>query len=424
MNGYPESYFTATAHGAVAEAALSESIDADVCVIGGGYTGLSAALHLREKGFEVVLLEAERVGWGASGRNGGQVGSGQRQDEAYLEKRFGRDRARLLWDIAEQAKANVKGLIARHGIDCDLTPGQLVAAAKPAHVSWLQQRVERLQADYGYEEIRFVDRAELQEMLGSPAYHAGYLDQGAAHLHPLNYALGLADACRRAGVRIFERSPAAEYSSTSPVAVTTPNGQVRARHLVLACNGYLGRLERRLAGHIMPINNFMLATEPLGTDHARSLIRDNVCVHDTRFVVNYFRLSADRRLLFGGGENYSRRFPADIKAFVRPYMLGIFPQLEEAAIDYAWGGTLAITMSRLPHIGRLSPHYYFAHGFSGHGVAMGTFAGRLIAEAIAGSAGNFDLFARLPARRFPGGTLLRWPGMVLGMLYFALRDRL
>jgi gamma-glutamylputrescine oxidase len=424
VNGYPDSYYAATARDVVPAPALSESVDTDVCVIGGGYTGLSAALHLRERGFSVVLLEAYHVGWGASGRNGGQLGSGQRQDETYLEKRFGRNEARLLWDMAEQAKHTVKTLVARHQIDCELTPGQLVAATKLEHASWLQERVERLQRAYGYQDIRFVDRAELGEMLGSPAYHAGSLDQGAAHLHPLNFALGLAAACRAAGVRIFEQSPATGYSSANPTVISTPNGRVRAGHLVLACNGYLGGLEPRLAGHIMPINNFMLATEPLGDDRARSLIRDNVCVHDTRFVVNYFRLSADGRLLFGGGESYTRRFPANLKAFVRPYMLRIFPQLEDIAIDYAWGGALAITISRLPHLGRLEPNQYFAHGFSGHGLAMGTFAGRLIAEALAGSAERFDVFAGLPTRRFPGGTLLRWPGMVLGMLYYALRDRL
>jgi gamma-glutamylputrescine oxidase len=270
--------------------------------------------------------------------------------------------------------------------------------------------------------MRYVPPAEQRSMLASAAAHGATLDQGALHLHPLNYALGLARACCNAGVRLHEHSPVTAYTREAPAVVTTPAGEVTARHLVIACNGYLDRLEPRLAGAIMPINNFMIATAPLADPAA--LIRDNVCVHDTRFVVNYFRLSADGRLLFGGGENYRRGFPADIAGFVRPYLLRIFPQLADTGLEYAWGGTLAITLSRLPQLGRLEPNLYFAQGFSGHGIATGTFAGQLIAEALAGSTERFDVFARLPMQRFPGGRLLRWPGLVAGMLWYALRDRL
>ena len=369
----------------------------------------------------VILLEAERIGWGASGRNGGQIGSGQRQEEAQLEKRFGLPAARLLWDSAEAAKACVRGLIETHQIDCDLTPGQLVTAAKPGDAGDLELRAERLQRDYGYTQMRYLNRSQLRDHLQSDAFYGATLDTGAMHLHPLNYALGLARACRDAGVQLFEQSAVTAYTRSQPATVTTAHGQVRADHLVVACNGYLQRLEPRLAGRIMPINNFIVATEPL--PQAEQLIRDGVCVHDTRFVVNYFRLSADGRLLFGGGENYRRRFPQDIAAFVRPSLLGVFPQLADTRVDYAWGGTLAITLSRLPHLGRLSPNVYFGHGFSGHGVAMGTFAGKLLAEALAGQPDGFDLYANLPTRQFPGGTLLRWPGLVAGMLWYAMRDR-
>jgi gamma-glutamylputrescine oxidase len=249
------------------------------------------------------------------------------------------------------------------------------------------------------------------------------MDAGAAHLHPLNYALGLAGASVAAGVRIHERSRVTGYSGTSPVVIATGQGEVRARFLVLACNGYLERLEPRIADRIMPINNFLLATAPLGPLSSRPLA-DPACVHDTRFVVNYFRLSRDGRLIFGGGETYTRRFPADMKAFVRRHMLRVFPQLDAVPIDYAWGGTLAITMNRMPHVGRLAPNVYFAQGYSGHGVSTATLAGQLMAEAIAGTAERFDVFARLPPPPFPGGTLLRWPGQLVGMLWFALRDRL
>lgn len=421
-SGYPSSYYAATAKGLMPPLRLAESLRVDACIIGGGYTGLSTALHLRERGYSVALLEARRAGWGASGRNGGQIGSGQRQDEADLEQSLGTEMARQLWDSAEAAKSLVRELIQRHNIDCDLSPGQLVTAAKPSHAPELEARVERLSRHYGYDQIRYLSPAQLRDQLASDLYHGATLDSGAMHLHPLNFALGLARACREAGVQLFEDTTVTGYSRDTPTVVETATGRVTADHLIIACNGYLDRLEPRLAGRIMPINNYIVATAPLPEPTA--LIRDRVCVHDTRFVVNYFRLSADGRLLFGGGETYRRRFPDDIAGFVRPYLLRVFPQLAGTSIDYAWGGTLAITLSRLPHIGRLMPQQYFAHGFSGHGVATGCFAGKLVAEAIAGDHAGFDLFAALPIRSFPGGTLLRWPGLVAGMLWYALRDRL
>jgi gamma-glutamylputrescine oxidase len=243
-------------------------------------------------------------------------------------------------------------------------------------------------------------------------------------MHPLNYTLGLARAAEEAGVQVFENSRVTSYSRTDPAIVKTANGQVKASFIVLACNGYLGNLEPRSAGKIMPINNFMIATEPLGAERASELISGRFGVHDTRFVVNYYRLSDDHRLLFGGGENYRPGFPKDIGKFVRPYMLKIFPQLKDVGIDYAWGGTLSVTVNRLPHLGRLEPNVFFGQGYSGHGVSTANFAGKVIAEAIAGVAGRFDVFANLPTYTFPGGTLLRYPGMVLGMLYYTIKDRL
>jgi gamma-glutamylputrescine oxidase len=398
-------------------------MSADVCVIGAGYTGLSTALHLAERGYSVVLLEARQVGWGASGRNGGQLGTGQRREESELEARFGRDTARHLFRLALAARDLVRDRIARHAIDCELTPGQLLCAAKPAHLSGLERRAAKLAKDYAYPHQRVLRRQEMRDVVDSPLYHGGVLDAGAAHVHPLNYALGLARACVAAGVRIHEHSRVTGYAGTGPVIVRTEQGEVRAGHLVLGCNGYLGGLEPRIADRIMPINNYLLATAPLGPLASR-LITDPACVHDTLFVVNYFRLSRDGRLIFGGGETYTRNFPADIKGFVRRHMLRVFPQLSAVPVEYAWGGTLAITMNRLPHFGRLGPNVYFAQGYSGHGVANATLAGQLLAEAIAGTAERFDVFARLPPPSFPGGTLLRWPGLVLGMLWFALRDRL
>ena len=424
ITGYPDSYYLATARGLKPRPRLEERVAADVCVIGAGYTGLSAALHLAERGHAVVLLEAHRAGWGAAGRNGGQIGSGQRMGEAELEARFGRNIARRLWDLAEEAKGLIRQRVARHHIDCNLTAGQLIVASKPRHAAALRARAEKLARDYGYPDARYVSATELRPMLGSEEFFGGLLDTGAMHLHPLNYALGLANACEEAGVRLYERSAALDYSRTDPARVLTEKGEVTARHVVVACDGYLGKLEPRIADRIMPINNFIIATEPLGEVRARSLIRDDVCVHDTRFVVNYFRLSADRRLLFGGGENYRADFPPDIAAFVRPYMLKIFPQLTGVAIEHAWGGALGISRTRLPHVGCLPPNVWFAQGFSGHGISIGTLAGKLIAEAVSGTPERFDVIAKLPAPAWPGGTLLRWPLLALGMLWYTLRDRL
>ena len=421
---YPDSYYLATAEGLTDHPRLTESLDCDACVIGGGYTGLSAALHLAERGYDTVLLEAERIAWGASGRNGGQVGSGQRQGQEELEAMLGTAAARQLWDLAEEAKATVRERIARHGIACDYRSGILYAAFKRGEVADLHESAARLARDYGYEDDVPLTKAEVAERLGTEIYHGGVLDRGGGHLHPLNYALGLARAAREAGVRVFEGSRVLDYEPGRPTHLRTREGQVRARIVVLACNGYLGRLEPRIAGSIMPINNFILATEPLGEAGARALIRDDVAVSDTKFVVDYYRLSADRRLLFGGGETYTNRFPRDIGSFVRRVMLRVFPQLAKTRIDYAWGGTLAITLNRLPAFGRLEPEIFYAQGYSGHGVALSSLAGKLIAEAAAGTAERFDVFARIPSRQFPGGTLLRWPGLVAGMLYYSLRDKL
>ena len=421
---YPDSYYVATATGIQEYPALEGAHRADVCVIGGGYTGLSAALNLAEKGMDVVLLEAERVGFGASGRNGGQVGSGQRKDALEMEAQFGLERSKQFWDFAEAAKAEIRERVARHEIPCDLQHGQVVGVHKQRYLGMAAEYAEALAERYDYPHTRALSREEVRGLVATDTFLEGFHDAQAMSLHPLNYVLGLARAARAAGVRVFENSRVTGYTRTDPATVSTANGHVEAAFIVLACNGYLGKLERRVAGKIMPINNFMIATEPLGRDRARGLIADRNCVHDTRFVVNYFRTSSDDRLLFGGGENYRKGFPQDITSFVRPYMLEIFPQLEDARIDYAWGGTLSVTVNRLPHVGRLAPNLFFGQGYSGHGVAIANFAGKVIAEAISGTADRFDVMASLPTHTFPGGTLLRYPGMVLAMLYFSLRDRL
>jgi len=416
-------YYSATAQGVHDHSTLVGSEKADVCVIGGGFTGLSTALNLAERGFNVVLLEAERIGYGASGRCGGLIGSGQRKDVLEAEQMFGFDTSKRLWDLAEAAKAEIRDRVTKHSIDCDLQKGQLVGVHKKRYRGWASVLSEALADRYQYPDTHALDAEATRAMVATDSFLEGFFDPNAATIHPLNYALGLASACRDVGVRMFDGSRVTGYTQDDPATVTTDAGSVTAAFIVLACNGYLRKLEPRVAGKMMPINNFIIATEPLGEDRASQLISGRYGIHDTRFVVNYFRLSDDNRLLFGGGENYRRGFPRDIATFVRPAMLKIFPQLDDVAIDFAWGGTLSVTVNRLPHIGRLPPNLFFAQGYSGHGISTANFAGVVIAEAIAGTAERFDAFTKLPIRTFPGGTLLRYPGMVLGMVYYALKDR-
>lgn len=419
---YPASYYAATAAPLARFAPLAGETRADVCVVGGGYTGLSAALHLAGRGFSVVLLEAHRVGFGASGRNGGQVGSGQRLDQDVLEKLVGFTSAHRLWELAEDAKALLCDLIKAHAMPCTLHPGVAHACRSDAEVRAIHAYAEKLRRDYDYQQIEPLDRAGLRALVGSTAYQGGEVDWGASHVHPLNLAIGLAQAAARAGVRIFEASPVQRIDPGAKPVVHSDQGRVQADHVILACNGYLGGLEPKVAARVMPINNFIIATEPLGT-RARDILAKPVAVADSRFVVNYWRLSDDNRLLFGGGESYGYRFP-DIIRTVRKPMLQVYPQLADTRIDYAWGGTLAITMNRLPCFARPQPNVLSASGYSGHGVALATMAGKVMAEAIAGQAERFDLMAALPQPRFPGGPTLRAPLLVLAMTWYALRDRL
>jgi gamma-glutamylputrescine oxidase len=419
-----ESWYAASANQQLSFPPLQGEVSADVCIIGGGYTGLSSAIHLRKAGYSVALLEANKIGWGASGRNGGHVGTGQRADQETLEKLVGLDHAKALWQLGLEAVDTVCDLVSEFQIDCELKTGNLHVASKAKEQPWLIEEAEHLQKVYDYQHIRYVDSSELADMTSGQGFHGGVLDEGSRHLHPLNYALGLAKAADTLGAELYEGSRVLSYTEGHQVCVKTDSGTVKSKYLVLACNGYLEKLEPRTAGRIMPINNYMLATEPLPEALARRLIRDDTSMSDSLFVIDYWKLSADNRMLFGGGESYSRRFPADIGNFVRKYMLRIYPELETTRIDYGWGGTLAITLNRMPDFGRLSSQVFYAHGYSGHGVPTATLAGKLLAEVIAGSAERFDVMASVPSRTFPGGTLLRWPGLVAGMLFYSLRDRL
>lgn len=421
---YPPSYYAATATPPGPYPQATGELSADVCIIGGGFSGLSAALHLARGGMKVIVLEASRVGFGASGRNGGQVGNGQRADQRELEKKHGAETARILWDTGSEAVLLVKSLIEESGADCALTPGIIHPDHKPNYTDDTKAYVEHIRKVYDYQQISFLEREAVGQEIGTNVYHSAYLDMGCAHLHPLRYVFALAELAGAAGAQIFEGSRMIDFTEGKSVTVRTGQATIKADYLLLGLNGYHNNIEKNLSSHVMPINNFIAVTEPLGEDVARSLIKNNYAVADSRFVVNYFRLSQDHRMIFGGGESYGYRFPGDIKAKVRKNMLKIYPQLSDARIDYGWGGTLGITMSRLPFFHRIGGNILTMAGFSGYGVAMGTMSGKIAAETILGQAEKFDIFANLPNASFPGGSALRLPLSAAAMTWYSLRDKL
>jgi len=420
--GMAGSYYAATANATGSHPRLAGEIDADLVVVGGGCTGLSAALHGAQRGLSVALLEGGRVGWGASGRNGGQMIPGLRQGAVELVRTFGRRRARALLELAWSGRELMLQLIERYAIDCDLSlTGHLLGAAKAADMRGFEAEARRLTDDMGYAHIDLLSTSQARAMVDTP-YHGALLDRAGGHLHPLNYTLGLARAAAESGVRIFEHSIATGLESGSAgVRVITAAGAVRAGHAVLAGDALLEGLAPAVSARIMPVANYLVATSPLS--EATELIPSSVAVSDSRFVVNYYRLTADGRLLFGGGERYSRDAPHDIAAFVRPHLEAVFPRLRGVAIEHAWGGLVSITLTRLPHVGRQG-EVFFAHGYSGMGVILSTLAGKLLIDAIGGETDGLDLFAGVAPPAFPGGVALRGPLHVLGMLWYALRDRL
>ncbi|MBM3517392.1 MAG: FAD-binding oxidoreductase [Alphaproteobacteria bacterium] len=418
---YPESYYAATAGELPVCERLAGEVTADVCVVGGGYTGLSAALNLAERGYSVVVLEAERLGFGASGRNGGQIVTGFSADIERVAARHGAAAARQLWTLGAEAVAALKARIERHAIPCDLKWGYVHVAHTAHQLAGLRSTQAAWERTYGHPATRLLGREEVSALIGSRRYLGGLYDGAAGHLHPLRLALGLARAAQAAGARLVEDARVTAVTHGAAPCAITATGQVRSRYLVLAGNAYLGRLVPELRRRLMPVTSNIVATAPL--DRRAGVLTQDVAVADARFIVTYYRLSADGRLLFGGRASYANLEPADVMAYMRRRMLRVFPQLTDTPLDYVWGGLIGITMDRMPHLGRLAPNVFFAQGYSGQGVALAPFAGELIAAVIAGTAERFDVLTRLPHAAFPGGPL-RTPALALGMLYYRLRDLL
>ncbi|MDC7696583.1 NAD(P)/FAD-dependent oxidoreductase [Vogesella indigofera] len=420
------SYYAATAVPWEPGAALQGRVDCDVCVIGGGLTGVSTALNLAERGLRVVLLEGSQIGFGASGRNGGQVIAGYACEMDTIRQQLGDELAKAFWQMSLEAIDIIEQRVQRHGIACDWTRGYCTAAVKPAHLDDLLAWQHEAESFYGYRHYTLWDKETLAANLASDRYQGGLFDPLAGHIHPLNYLLGLAAAARAAGVTLHENSPVTSIDTGIDTGgrplVRTAQGEVHCRQLVLACNAFVGQLVPALNRRIMPVGTYVIATQPLGEARARGLIANNMAVCDTNFVLDYYRLSADQRLLFGGKVSYSGREPRDLAGSMRADMLRVFPQLADVQIDYAWGGFCDITMNRAPDFGRIAANVYYAQGFSGHGVAITGLAGKVLAEAITGDDQRLKLFERLRHRRFPGGELLRTPALVLGMAWYRLQD--
>ncbi len=426
MTGQPvaRTYYSATRSPAPARPRLAGSHSCDVCVVGGGIAGTSAALHLAERGLQVIVLEAQQIGWGASGRSGAQVLPGVAAGQDKIEKLLGAADARKVWDASVAGVRLVRELIDRHGIDAQYVAGHLLTAVKPRHLHELRTHLDDLQRRYGYEGLRYLPQDEVCSVIASRRYLGALYDPNAGHIHPLNYTLGLAAAAERLGVRIFEGTRAVEFTGRSPVRVSTPGGEVRCRQLVLCGNVYLGPTAPSLQSRIMAVGTCIVASEALGAQRAQALITNNAAVSDMNWVLDYFRRTADHRLLFGGRVTYAGFDPDRIAAATRKRMVAVFPQLHDVAVDFAWGGHVDITRNRAPDFGRLNPDVYYLQGFSGHGIALAGMAGKLVSEAIAGDAGRFDVFARIPHGGFPGGPALRRPALVLAMMYYRIKDLL
>ncbi|MFD0987965.1 NAD(P)/FAD-dependent oxidoreductase [Methyloligella solikamskensis] len=421
---YVDSYYAYSANPAPERPPLKEEVHAQVCVVGAGYSGLSAAITLAEKGYQVRLLEGAKVGWGASGRNGGQIVNGLNAGLQSFRKRYGEDTAKFVASVVQEGGEIIRDRVKRYEIACDLKDDNVFAALNSRHMQELEERVAVWES-YGLHHQELLSREQMQEYVRSDLYVGGVVDRSGGHMHPLNLALGEAAALESLGGVIHEHTPAVRIDDSGPKPVViTPDGKVTCDTLVLCGNAYLGSVVPTLSWRVMPVSTQIMATKPLGDALAHSLIPSDACVEDVRYVLDYYRLSADKRLLFGGGTVYGGSDPSDIKAKLMSNMLKVFPQLKDVPIDFAWSGNFALSFTRVPQLGRLGDNTYFAQGYSGHGVVGSHLFGRILGEAIDGDRSRFDVFAKMPWVPFPGGRLFRVPYSTVGSWWYALRDKL
>ena len=419
---YPDSYYAHSANPTPARPALVGEIETDVCVVGAGYTGLSTALFLLEHGFKVTVLEAAKVGFGASGRNGGQIVNSYSRDIDVIERTVGAKQAQLLGDMAFEGGRIIRERIAKYNIQCDLKDGGVFAAVTPKQMGHLESQ-KKLWERYGHTQLELLDEKRIREVVNTESYVGGMLDMSGGHIHPLNLALGEAAAVESLGGVIYEQSMVIRIDRGANPVVHTANGQVKAKFIVVAGNAYLGNLLPELTAKSMPCGTQVVTTEPLSDEMAKSLLPQDYCVEDCNYLLDYYRLSGDNRLIFGGGVVYGARDPANIEAIIRPNMLKTFPQLKDVKIDFAWTGNFLLTLSRLPQVGRIGDNIYYSQGCSGHGVTYTHLAGKVLAETLRGQAERFDAFASLPHYPFPGGNLFRIPFTAIGAWYYTLRDK-
>jgi len=418
---HPASYYAASSSARTDYPALQGEHTVDVVIVGAGFTGLSSALHLAERGYGVAVVETNRVGWGASGRNGGQLIDGMVEIDK-IEKRLGLQAAHIAHRMGVESRDVVLRIIKQYEIDCDLRFGYLDLALNQGDIDYFHAEIARKhQLNYPHK-VTFVPQEEMRSVIGSDRYVAGLVNEANGHLHPLNLCIGEARAAHELGVQIFERSRVRKIRHGEKPRVETDRGKINASKIVLAGNAYLGNAERKVSSAVIPAGSYIIATEPLSDDMASELLPRDMACCDQRVGLDYFRLSADRRMLFGGLCNYSGRVPKSISAVLRPGMLRAFPQLKNARIDYEWGGDIAISMNRIPQFGRIEGNTYYAQGYSGHGLAPTHMAGQVMAEVISGDSERFDVFAKIRHWKLPGGKLFANPALALGMLYFRLKE--
>lgn len=418
------SYYAASANPSPKRPPLKGNQDFDVCIVGAGYSGLSTGLHLAEKGYNVAIVEGAQVGWGASGRNGGQMVNGLNASLQVIEKRYGKDTSNFVAGLVMEGGDIIRERIEKYDIKCDLRHGNVFVGLTGAHMRELEARLKLWQG-HGIDSQEMLSKEQVRRHVASDLYEGGMIDHKGGHMHPLNLALGEAAAFEQNGGTIFEHSPVVSVDTDAArPSIQTAAGKISCKTLILCGNAYLGHVEPTLTWRVMPVSTQVMATKPLGEDLARSLLPADTCVEDVRYVLDYFRLSADKRLLFGGGTVYGGSDPADIEKKLRGNLYKVFPQLKGVEIEYAWSGNLALSFSRVPQMGRIGSNTYFAHGYSGHGVTGSHTFGRILAEAVDADTSRFDVFAKVPWIPFPGGRVFRVPYSVMGSWWYATRDRL